>query len=123
MAGMKRSKSGGRVVCQIQPEWAQEAVSMTSASMEISFDQLRSIYQSLTDKAQERGAAADSAAVTITLLPKHISGTFRKKITDKPVTLSSLSKRTNKCRNHPLCDVIFYCVQKGQLSFSLRGPH
>ena len=83
MAGMKRSKSEGRVVCQIQPEWAQEAVSMTSASMEISFDQLRSIYQSLTDKAQERGAASDSAAVTITLLPKHISGMFRKKIRDK----------------------------------------
>ena len=40
-----------------------------------------------------------------------------------PVTLSSLSNRTSKSQNHPLCDVIFYCVQKAQLSFSLRGPH
>lgn len=69
---MKRSVSEGRVVCEVQPEWAQKAVSMTSASMEISFDQLRSIYQSLTDKAKDRETASNSA-VTITLLPRHIS--------------------------------------------------
>ena len=66
-----RKSHDRKVLCQIQPEWAQNAVSMTSASVEISFDQLRSIYQDLTERDRDAADAAPNT-VTITLLPKHL---------------------------------------------------
>ena len=66
-----RKYNDRKVLCQIQPEWAQNAVSMTSASVEISFDQLRSIYQDLTQQDRDAADAAPNT-VTITLLPKHL---------------------------------------------------
>ena len=49
----------------VSPMWAQDAVNMTSASIEISFDHLRTLYQ-------RTGGLVDGndEPVSITLVPK-----------------------------------------------------
>ena len=59
---------GKRVPFQVTPGWAHDAVSLTSTSLEVSFEQLRNLYYQLLDQNGTQTPKEDS--VTITLKPK-----------------------------------------------------
>lgn len=96
MAG-KVAKNNSNVSFNVEPYWAEDAVYLTSASVEISLDHLRSLFQEASHGGATHQVDEDPRTVSITLKPTFSGETSGADCFIRFLTSSRVKKTTWGC--------------------------